>query len=399
MKTYNQEYFDALIRNQIAILLLSESLRKKTISLLNKTERDISAQIITRLEGHGGINSRSLKKLEGLQSYIKTVRGESWDEIDALWVSEVIQFAKGQTVVMASIAQTVVPVILDLNLPAPLLLEGIVETNPFQGRTLKEWASTIRSSDLNRISDEIKIGMVQGETSPQIARRVVGTVAQKGKDGVTQITRNNAASITRTAINSISNKARSSFYQANKDIFNLELFVATLDSKTTPVCRANDGKTYPVGVGPIPALHFSCRSLRIAIFNNTVIGERPFKASTEKQLIGEYAKQNNLPTNLSKRTQLPMGHKGKYDAFSRDRVRELTGTVPAKVNYSDWLKTQSKDFQDGVLGITKARLFRDGKMPLDKFVTPRGKEKNLAQLASDSKKYFKSAGLDPDDFI
>jgi hypothetical protein len=35
-------------------------------------------------------------------------------------------------------------------------------------------------------------------------------------------------------------------------------FLATLDSKTTVQCAANDGKTFPVGEGPMPPLHANC---------------------------------------------------------------------------------------------------------------------------------------------
>ena len=39
----------------------------------------------------------------------------------------------------------------------------------------------------------------------------------------------------------LTNKARAVFFDANNDIFDEEVFVATLDSHTTPICRATDG--------------------------------------------------------------------------------------------------------------------------------------------------------------
>jgi hypothetical protein len=69
--------------------------------------------------------------------------------------------------------------------------------------------------------------------------------------------------------------------------------------------------------------------------------------------------------------------------------------VPAATSYQEWLKRQSKEFQEDVLGKTKARLFRDGKLPLDKFVNRLGDELTLAELAGMHSAAFKAAGLDP----
>jgi hypothetical protein len=91
--------------------------------------------------------------------------------------------------------------------------------------------------------------------------------------------------------------------------------------------------------------------------------------------------------------------KGEFDKFSRKRIRELTGQVPATTSYQTWLKSQSKEFQEDVLGKTKAKLFRDGKLQLDKFVTRNGTELTLSQLAKKHADAFRAAGLNPEDFI
>ena len=43
------------------------------------------------------------------------------------------------------------------------------------------------------------------------------------------------------------------------------------------------------------------------------------------------------------------------------------GQVSADLTYYDWLKTQSKDFQDHVLGQTRADLFRNGGLTAKRF--------------------------------
>jgi hypothetical protein len=184
----------------------------------------------------------------------------------------------------------------------------------------------------------------------------------------------------------------------NADLFTEEQFVATLDARTTPVCRANDGQRFPLGKGPRPPLHFGCRSLRVPVLDGELLGQRPSKPVTERLLLREFAKERGIDAP-STRDGLPHGSKGAFDDFSRRRVRELTGTVPAKTTYQAWLKGQSTAFQDDVLGKTKARLFRDGGLTLDKFVNRAGDELTIRDLARRHKEAFKAAGLDPEGFL
>ena len=69
-------------------------------------------------------------------------------------------------------------------------------------------------------------------------------------------------------------------------------------------------------------------------------------------------------------------------AVARANIRSsLDGGAPAGQTYQQWLKRQPKEFQDDVLGPTKAALFRDGELSLDKFVDMRsGKPFDLAAL-------------------
>jgi hypothetical protein len=184
---------------------------------------------------------------------------------------------------------------------------------------------------------------------------------------------------------------------ANQDLFSEEQFVATLDARTTPVCRSLDGKRYPVGKGPIPPLHFNCRSLRVPVLDGDALGKRPFVAATKAQLLREYAEREGLKVPKT-REALPRGHKGAFDAFARMRVRQLTGRAPGRTTYQEWLSTQSAAFQDDVLGKTRARLFREGGLTLDKFVNRRGDEIPLSELARLHAAAFRAAGLDPKGF-
>jgi SPP1 gp7 family putative phage head morphogenesis protein len=239
---------------------------------------------------------------------------------------------------------------------------------------------------------------VEGETIADISRRIVGSAGLKGADGVTEITRQGAESITRTAVNHFADAAKAALYEENRDIISEEVYHATLDSRTTPRCAGLDGKRFKVGVGPRPPQHFRCRSVRIPVVAGDLIGDRPMTRSTERELLGEFADERGID-RVSSRDDLPRGTKGAFDEFARRRVRAMTGLAPATTTYGDFLSRQSVAFQEEVLGKTKARLFRDGGLRLDRFNNRRGDELTLAQLARSEADVFRRAGLDPRDFL
>jgi len=396
--TSNDLVFDAMVRHQTGVLRMASGVGRSVNRILDATERDIRRAIRDRVGSAGFESPAQVKRLESLLAEIVAIRGPAWADASAVMMGEAFQFAIAEPDLIDRIVRTVLPVQIDSTLPGARRLRAIVTRRPFEGRVLRQWAQKLERDDIARIQGQIRIGLIQGETPPQIARRVVGSARLRGRNGVTQITRQQAESIILTANNHIANQARREYYRENDDILSQELYTATLDASTTPICRRWDGHIFPIGKGPIPPLHFRCRSLRSPVFDGEVLGQRPSKPATERMLLREYAKANNLDRVPLKRAALPRGHKGAFDKFSRVRVRELIGRVPAKTTYQQWLTSQSSAFQNDILGPTRAKLFRDGNLTLDRFVTAQGRELTLAELAVRDASAFRAAGLDPADF-
>lgn len=399
-QTANEALRDALIRHQVYLLRYSASLRNEMTALLDATEEDVASKIRDRLRNVKGLRTPGdVQRLQKLMDLIKSIRAEAWDQVGTHLEDQMKQLATSEPVFMAGIFSAISPVELtDLTIPADRQLIAIATSRPFEGRLLSEWAETMAAEDLRRIQAAIQMGMISGEGSEQIAQRVLGLGAFDGANGMTEITRRQVQSIVRTAVQAIANGARDDFFNENADILDAEVFVATLDSRTTAICRALDGKRFEVGKGPKPPLHFACRSLRVAAFDGEVLGNRPFKASVRGELLDEFARENDFEP-VASRDDLPYGLKSAFDKFERQRVRELTGQVPAATTYQEWLKGQSASFQNEVLGKTKAQLFRDGGLTLDKYVTANGSELTLGQLANKYPDAFKRAGLNIDDYI
>jgi SPP1 gp7 family putative phage head morphogenesis protein len=404
VKTGNEQLRDSMVAHQIGLLRLSGSINNRIIQLLDATEADLKDRIERALNSLVDGNPvdvtlpNVLKKLKALQDSIGEIRGAAMNDALDEWNSQMRDLSVAEPAFTLSKIHAAMPIILDMALPSPATLRALVSKQPFRGQTMKQWADQLAEADQQRIMNEIRIGLIEGQSIADIARRIVGSAQYDGVDGATQITRNNAEAITRTAVNFFSNAARQEFFEANADVFTEELYVATLDSRTTPICRSLDGKHFPVGKGPIPPLHWNCRSLRIAIVTDQPIGERPFNSSTEDQLLDEFTADNNLGS-VSSRDNLPHGTKGKFDEFARKRTRQLIGQTPASTTYQEFLRNQSATFQDDVLGVAKGKLFRKGGLTLDRFVDRNGKELTLKQLLQNERDAFRKAGLDPNDYL
>lgn len=394
--TANEQILDALVRHQTYLLRYSGYVRNRINTVLNSSEEALAEKIRGKLPPTGGFNSGSeeWKRLNRLKAQLATIRIGAWDEAKKFLEDEMVALAIQEPVFANNMFTNSLPVQLQTVMPTERMLKSIALSRPFEGRIMKEWAAKMESDDIARIGAALQQGMVQGETNDQIARRVVGTGSFQGTDGATQATRNQVAAVTRTAVMHVSNNAREQFFQDNADIITVERFVATLDSRTTLICAANDGKTFAIGKGPMPPLHYQCRSLRVPALDPGLMGERPARPHTQQQLLREFNEKQGIG-KVTTREGLPYGMKGKFDAYAAQRKRELIGRVPASQSYNEWLQRQSVEFQEDTLGKTKSLLFRKGNLKLDKFTNRVGDELSLAQLARREAAAFKAAGLDP----
>lgn len=396
--TAQTRWIDANIRHQIGLLRVSGSLRDRVIRLLDATEADLRHAIGDRLRHYKGGRPSDVERKQKLLSDLEEIRGAAWLQARGIWVAELQAIAVAEPRFMDALLQTVLPVVLDNRLPPASALRAIVTARPFEGRTLRQWADKVQRADVERIQSQIQIGLVQGEDLPTISRRIVGSVRLRGTEGATALTRADVEGLTRTAVNHTANQARAAFFAENTDLGDTELFIATLDSRTTPVCRGFDGERFRVGTGPVPPLHFRCRSLRTLLLDPEPLGERPFNPTTERQLVREFAEREGFAPPRD-RDGLPRGTRGAFDRFSRARVRELIGQVPARTTYAEFLRRQTVEFQNEVMGPTRARLFRTGQIELQGFVDRKGANIPLTRLAKMHADAFRAAGLDPAEFL
>ena len=126
---------------------------------------------------------------------------------------------------------------------------------------LENWSETEKT----RLINGIKSGFVQGKTTRQIVKEVVGA------GGLADVSQRNAAAVVKTALNHVSTVAKDVTYEKNKDIVEGYELVITLDSRTSTICRGwPPGKVYKLDdeYQPKPPFHVACRTTTAPVISS-----------------------------------------------------------------------------------------------------------------------------------
>ena len=233
--------------------------------------------------------------------------------------------------------------------------KGATITLP-NGQVVEKAFRGIAETQAERFSQVVRNGLLTGETTPAIAKRLVGQlqfgeqartarqlVAAGGE--LTAVADNQIMSLVRTSINQVANSASMAVYEANQDISKKYRYIATLDSRTSSICRALDNREFEYGKGPTPPQHFGCRSTIVAVIDPDILP----------------------PSTIAKRAS-------------------ADGPVPINTSYGQWLKDQPLKTQQDVLGASKVPYFNrlvdkyGAKDAMAKLVRDDGSELTLEQL-------------------
>jgi SPP1 gp7 family putative phage head morphogenesis protein len=186
--------------------------------------------------------------------------------------------------------------------------KGATITLP-NGRTVEKAFRGIAVDQAERFSQVVRQGLLTGEPTPAIAKRLIGSlersddrlrfgqaperiskplkkiIAAGGE--LTAATDNQITALVRTSINQVANTASQQVYEANPDITSKYRYVATLDTRTSAICRALDGKEFPYGKGPTPPQHFNCRSTTVPVIDYEGLGFTPPPEGTRASAGGQ----------------------------------------------------------------------------------------------------------------
>jgi len=225
--------------------------------------------------------------------------------------------------------------------------KGATITLP-NGETVTKAFRGIAVDQAERFSQVVRQGLLTGEPTPAIAKRLIGSL-QFGEEAktvkqliaaggqATAVADNQVIALVRTSINQVANTASQQVYEANQDITPRYRYVATLDTRTSAICRALDGQEFKYGKGPTPPQHFNCRSTTVPVIDYKALGFTPPPAGTRASADGQ---------------------------------------VPANESYGQWLAKQPLPVKAKALGANKVAYF-------DKLSAKYGPKDAIAKLVRD----------------
>ena len=196
MATANENIRDAMIRHQIGLIRASGTMSKKIIEELRKSEKEVRQLIDQRL---GDIQERGIdlgptttNRLLEIERQLRDLLGETHRVIQEDTQKFMEELALREPVFVKNVIEDVLPVIVNFGVPNTFVLREIVSHTPVDGRILGDWLKKFEENDVERMMEEIRRGLVQGEGIPQITRRIFGTTRLNGQDGVRAISRRGA---------------------------------------------------------------------------------------------------------------------------------------------------------------------------------------------------------------
>lgn len=342
------------VRHQVDMAAYGNFVLAKMIRILNLTDADLIGQLNAALEDVDA-DSFKVQRLDSLLKSVREVNAQAYAALYEGMTDELKAYVEYEGQFQYDLYKSIVPVDFSIGSVVPDQVYAAALSKPFSGRLLKEWAEYLSDVRMEKIRDAIAVGYDQGKTTGDIIRAIRGTRALNYADGLLDTHRHKLESVVRTALGHTAQLSRSQFYKRNDDIIGDEVWISTLDGKTSEECRARDHLHYtPVDHKPVGhsvpylsgpgRLHWQCRSTSIALLKG------------QKKLYG-----------------------------SRSAAG---GPIDANLSYNDWLVQQSADVQDEILGKAKGKAYREGGYKAEAFTNDRGRTLTLKQMAERDRRAF-----------
>jgi SPP1 gp7 family putative phage head morphogenesis protein len=330
---------DEFIVRSVDLLRFEAGLRRKVRGMLERTGREVEAILLDAgvLTDYRRARLNTLIRLveDTLRGGYTVLAGTVRDELIGLW----------------GVEREWVSLRLSGNasLPSEAALARLVDGTLIHGAPSAAWWERQGRDAAFRFGVAIRQGVVQGETTPQIVRRLRAT---RGLSELTRSTRN-AEAMVRSSVMAIANAARLDGYRANADMLRGVRQVSTLDNRTTDICIAYDGQEWGLDGEPLPGSrlpfnggpprHWNCRSTLTPIL----------KSPDELGL--------DLP-DLS------------------PKVRASKDGPVERMSFEAWLRGRTPEEQDDMLGKGRADLWRRKVISLQQLLDQSGRPLSLKEL-------------------
>jgi len=307
-------YYDETIEQSSLLERYKEALFAAVLSVWRPWRRRIVNRTrsgLERLAGRG-VRATQTKAFQHILDRQADAIDKAFADLQRMLTRELREMAVLEIGFAEQTLEKVLPEVV-LGKLEPGAAKRVVSQRPFEGQVLKKHFDRLNRETREALERSVKQGITNGESLTQIVARV-----RERAGGALQITERNLRSMVHTAVNTASNAARLEVFRANAANIAWVRWVTTLDSSACQACVAFDGRRWrpndPTIV--VPSLHYGCRCDLVPEVAGAPAGERA----------------------------------------------SVSGPVPGDMTYDDWLRLQSVDVQNDVLGKKRAEMWRSGKL-------------------------------------
>ena len=281
---------DRLIERGVYLERYKPGFNKKILALLETLEEDLTKELVSAFARKVPNPSLRIQRLERLLADTRAIIKRAYSEKASLAGKELLRLSQNEQTYIVGTMNEVIGFDLagsDIKLNPAIVgvtarqaasgvyerllnydeLKKLVDGTLIEGAKSADWWAR-QSEDLTRrFSDNVRSGVLRGDTLDQLVARVRGTQAKLYTDGVMQTTRRQAEALVRTSVQAIANSTRLATFDANSDLITALQWNSTLDSRTTLICIGLNGKCWEAGtyrpIGhstpfPGPTAHWNC---------------------------------------------------------------------------------------------------------------------------------------------
>lgn len=338
----NDKIEDAVTRHQVFVMRYSEGRERLADDYVEKLIEAVTERL------GADIATVSPAKLDQIIAEVAEEIKTQSEEYEKSVVDEMLEFIGYESEFNVNLLESAATAVA-VTAPALAILQAAMllrrmPLEPDRSYTINEALQEYSGRKSRQIVQTIRDGVTLGQTSEEITSNI---------KNLTKLQQRQAATLARTVTNYASVQAREVVMRENPDITNSYRWIATLDGRTSLICASRDQQIFKESnESPKPPAHFNCRSTIAPILE----GDSPdqFRAA-----LGDSGAQQ-----VSKSTR-----------------------------YETWLRRQSRAFQTEVLGVTRAKLFREGRISIGRFVDAQGATLTLDQLRKLEPMVFEDLGI------
>lgn len=331
-KTVNEILMDRGIRHAVYLTRLAGGEADWVSEQMSELRRAITeaiAPLLSQLEGGEVISARDSAIISEAANRATQAAEQFFEELTQETFDRLSRIATAEAEFEAKLFRRAIPIDMNFRQPSDVFLRTVIRSHPLGGKTVGEWFSNMPVDLRIRIEEEIRAGLVEGDSIDDLLRRIRGRPEAGFRDGIIGRAGRNAEMIVRSGVMNVSNRARQAFHDENREVISGYQWVLTLDDRTCPECAFGESENpYPVDRPPALPAHVGCRCVLVAVTKSW-------------QELG---------------IDLDEMEPGTRAAITNG----MRGEVPSTLTYEQWFDMQSEERQLEILGPSRFRAYKQG---------------------------------------